>query len=169
MKPLVLGLLSLAGLATSGSAVNAQYYWPGYGYYPGVNQTVISVSPYWRPLVINTPVVATSLGPNYYYSNYYGFHATPFGYNWSAYRYQWANAPYYFPPAVAYPTYPVPVVPVRGRIYPGFVPTVRPFAAVTVPAATTVVPVGGSFTAWGAYMPATGAYLNPYSGAVVVR
>jgi hypothetical protein len=197
MKSLACAVLVGVGLIGATNVANAQYFYgynygaqvyappgfgmgyPGYynGFFPGVNQTVISVTPYWRPLVINTPVVTTPFGPNYYYSNSYSFRATPFGFDWAARRYQWVDGGYYYPPAIAYPTYgypaavgvaPDPVVyTTRARITRGFVPVVSPLAG------AAVVPVGfntvatGSFTPWGAYLPGAGVYVNPFSGVVV--
>ncbi|HEY2786772.1 MAG TPA: hypothetical protein VGJ05_17560 [Fimbriiglobus sp.] len=201
MKNLILALLAGVGIMTSAATANAQYYYgynygtqvyypPGYGfnpgysygYYPGVNRTVVSVSPYWRPLVTYTPVITTPFGPNYYYSNNYSFRASPFGFNWSASHYQWVNGGIYSPPIFAYPSYgygyptvepanPVPapvavVVPVRGRITRGFVPNANAFVGdFVVPTAGTTTE-NGSFTAWGAYMPGTGTYFNPFNGVV---
>jgi hypothetical protein len=173
------------------------YYPPGYGYgfnpgyyngyVPGVNQTVISVSPYWRPLVLNTPVITTPYGPNYYYSNYYGFRTTPFGYNWAASQASWVSGGLYNP--LVYPAYypaytpgyvapaaavvpaaavaPAVVVTPRGRITRGFTPVVNPLATNVVIPALYDSGATGSFTPWGAFMPATNTYLNPFSGIVV--
>jgi len=204
MKSLILALLAGVGLVASASAAKAQYSYgynfnsrlyapsgfgtgyPGYynGYVPGVNQTVISVTPYWRPLVINTPVVTTPFGPNYYYSNTYAFRPTPFGYDWAARRYWWVDGGSYYPPAITYPGYGYPtygypaagavipdVVPTtyttRARITRGFVPVVNPLAgAAVVPVSFETVSTG-SFTPWGAFLPGPGAYVNPFSGIVV--
>jgi hypothetical protein len=195
-------VLAVAGLAAAAQTANAQYYYgyrygaqyynlnpygygygyPGYynGYIPGVNQTVISVSPYWRPLVVSTPVVTTPYGPNYYYSNYYGFRTTPFGFNYASSQASWVSGglynplvyPAYYPgyygagpavvPAAAVVPEPVVIAP-RPRIYRGFIPVVNPLVNVgyAVPATDTA---GGSFTPFGVYMPATGTYVNPFAG-----
>jgi hypothetical protein len=203
MKPFAWVVLAGIGLVASTGSANAQYFYgynfgsrvyappgfgmgyPGYynGFIPGVNQTVISVTPYWRPLVINTPVVTTPFGPNYYYSNYYGFRTTPFGFDWAARRYWWVDGGSFYPPAITYPGYgypaygypapavapaPVPVTyATRTRITRGFVPVVSPLAGAAVVPASFETVTTGSFTPWGAYLPGSGTYVNPFSGVVV--
>jgi hypothetical protein len=141
---------------------------------PNVNTTTISVSPYWRPLVIQTPAYYTPGLPYVNYNQYYSFQATPWGYGWNGYTNIWGGV--YDPYVSPYGTIASPLFPTYSRyvragyeVSPlGFQQAFQQGAAATAP-----TPFGnlqyevntGSYSAYGAFLPGTGTYLNPFTGA----